>query len=109
MLELTRITVARIDENPALVQTGLDNVERWTRQNGGTLSRAYAEWQAPIRRHPWPELRRMLLEESEEGLIRVHEACCSATARELCQVSGGFVPLHAANSMGCALGAVHTE
>ena len=66
-LELTRITVARIDENPALVQTGLDNIDRWLRQNGGTLPRAHAEWQTLIRRHPWPALRRMLLEESDEG------------------------------------------
>ena len=52
VLELTRFTGDRIDENPALVQRGLDNIERWARQNGGSLLRGHAEWQALIRRHP---------------------------------------------------------
>ena len=32
VLELTRLAVTRIDENPALVRTGLENIERWTRR-----------------------------------------------------------------------------
>ena len=66
-LEPTRIAVARIDGNPALAQTGLDNIERRARQDGGHLPRAHAEWQTLIRRYPWPELRESLLEESGQG------------------------------------------
>ena len=67
VLELARITVARIDENPALLQVGLDNIERWTRQKGGYLPRCHAEWKQLIETHPWERLREMLLEESDEG------------------------------------------
>ena len=67
VLVLTRLAVARVDEDPALVQTGLDNIGRQARQNGGTLPQAYVEWQPLIRRHPRLELRRMLLKESDEG------------------------------------------
>ena len=66
-LALTRLAVARIDSNPRLVQVGLDNIERWTRQNGGYLSPAHAEWKALIEQHPWQQLRRILLEDSDEG------------------------------------------
>ena len=67
VLELTRITVARIDANPALARIGLDNIERWTVQKGGYLPRCHAEWKHLIETHPWEKLRKMLLEESDEG------------------------------------------
>ena len=67
VLALTRIAVARIDEDPALVRIGRENIERWTRQNDGYVPRCHAEWLALIERHPWRELREMLLEESDEG------------------------------------------
>lgn len=67
MLELTRITVARIDEQPSLVRTGLENIERWTRHKGGYLPRCHAEWKTLIEQHPWETLREMLLEDSDEG------------------------------------------
>lgn len=67
VLALTRITVARIDEDPSLVQIGLENIERWTRQKGGYLPRCHAEWKTLIETHPWKRLREMLLEESDEG------------------------------------------
>ena len=66
VLELTRISVARIDENPSLVRIGLENIERWTRQRG-YLPRCHAEWKELIERHPWERLREILLEESDEG------------------------------------------
>ena len=66
VLELTRLAVTRIDENPALVRTGLENIERWTRQRG-YLPRCHAEWKELIERHPWERLREILLEESDEG------------------------------------------
>ena len=67
VLELTRITVARIDEDPSLVRVGTENIERWTRQKGGYLPRCHAEWKQLIEQHPWKVLREMLLEESDEG------------------------------------------
>ena len=67
VLALTRIAVARIDENPELVRIGMENIRRWTRQRGGYLPRCHAEWQELIERHPWEKLREMLLEESDEG------------------------------------------
>ena len=66
-LELARFAGARIDGDPALVQTGQDNIEQWTRQNGGCAPPEYAEWRALIERRPWPELRRMFLEESDKS------------------------------------------
>ena len=67
VLELTRIAVKRIDADPNLVRIGLENIERWTQSKGGYLPRCHAEWKALIERHPWKELREMLLEESDEG------------------------------------------
>ena len=67
VLALTRITVARIDEDPSLVRIGLENIERWTRQKGGYLPGCHAEWKALIETQPWERLREMLLEESDEG------------------------------------------
>ena len=67
VLALTRITVARIDEEPALVHIGLENIRRWTRQKSGYLPQCHAEWQRLIEEHPWERLREMLLEESDEG------------------------------------------
>lgn len=66
VLELTRLAVARIDEDPALVRIGLENIERWTRARGH-LPRCHAEWKALIEKQPWERLRQMLLEESDEG------------------------------------------
>ena len=67
LLALTRIAVARIDEDPNLVRTGLENIERWTAQKGGYLPPCHAEWKTLIETHPWKELREMLLDESDEG------------------------------------------
>ena len=67
VFELTRITVARIDRDPSLVQVGLDNIARWTRQKGGYVPPCHAEWKALIQEHPWPELRALLLQDNDEG------------------------------------------
>lgn len=66
VLELTRLVVTRIDENPGLVRIGLENIERWTRQRG-YVPRCHAEWKELIEHHPWDRLRELLLEESDEG------------------------------------------
>ena len=67
VFELTKIAVARIDRNPSLVQAGLDNIERWTRQKGGYVPLCHAEWKALIEERPWPELRTLLLQDNDEG------------------------------------------
>ena len=67
VLEMTRVVVAKIDRDPALVQVGLENIERWTRQKKGYLPRCHAEWKELIETHPWERLREILLEESNEG------------------------------------------
>ena len=67
VLEMTCLTVAKIDPDLSLVQLGLDNIERWARQKGGYLPNCHAEWKALIEQHTWKELREMLLEESDEG------------------------------------------
>ena len=67
VFELTKIAVAKIDRDPSLVQIGLDNIERWTRQKGGYLPLCHAEWKTLIETRPWVELRRLLLEDSDEG------------------------------------------
>ena len=67
VFELTKITVAKIDRDPSLVEIGLDNIARWTRQKGGYLPACHAEWKALIEEHPWAKLRALLLEDSDEG------------------------------------------
>ena len=67
VFELTKIAVARIDRDPALVEIGLDNIERWTRQKDGCLPPCHAEWKALIKERPWPELRALLLQDTDEG------------------------------------------
>ena len=66
-LEMARVIVAKIDRDPTLVRIGLENIERWTRQDKGYLPRCHAEWKELIERHPWEKLREILLEESDEG------------------------------------------
>ena len=67
VLEMTRITVEKIDRDPTLVPTGLENIARWTRQKRGYLPRCHAEWKKLIETHSWERLREILLEESDEG------------------------------------------
>ena len=67
VFELTKIAVAKIDRDPSLVQVGLDNIERWTRQKEGYVPLCHAEWKALIEEHPWEKLRTLLLDDSDEG------------------------------------------
>ena len=67
VLEMTRITVARIDESPKLLRTGRENIESAARRNDGHLSLSQTEWLELLEKHPWSEIREMLLEESDEG------------------------------------------
>ena len=65
-LEMARIVVQRIDADPALHGIARENLERWRRHAGGTLTRAHREWEALLER-PWSEIRTVLLDDSEEG------------------------------------------
>ena len=67
VLEMTRVIIEKIDRDPALVRVGLENIERWTRQQGGYVQRCHVEWKELIETHPWERLREILLEESDEG------------------------------------------
>ena len=67
VLALTRIAVARIDRDPALVRVGLESIERLARRRGGTLATCHVEWKTLIETRPWGELRTLLLEHSDEG------------------------------------------
>ena len=66
-LEMTRITVARIDECPELLRTGRENIEDAAHQNDGYVPKASTEWLEILETRPWSEIRKMLLEESDEG------------------------------------------
>ena len=63
---MVRIVVQQIDADPALRRIARENLERWRRHAGGTLTHAHREWEAILER-PWSEIRTMLLDESEEG------------------------------------------
>ena len=64
-LDLARIVVARIHADPELMQVTHGNLARWRRRRGG-LSRAHREWMEILSR-PWAEIRKILLDESDEG------------------------------------------
>ena len=65
---MTRVIVAKIDREPALVRIGLENIEHWTRQKEGYLPPGHGEWKELIETHPWQRLHETLLEESDEVL-----------------------------------------
>lgn len=90
VLEMTRLAVAKIDQDPTLVRTGLDNIERWTRQRGGYLPGCHAEWKALIEQEPWTLLREMLLAETDEGqrLRSSHPFITLVTEEERAKIYG---------------------
>ena len=64
-LDMASIVVVRIDAEPGLIHVAHDNLARW-RRHGGGLSRAHREW-VEILERPWAEIRKVLLDESDEG------------------------------------------
>lgn len=60
LLRLVAAVVSRIDREPALFSVLTENVRHWPDE------RLRREWEE-ILRLPWPELRAMLLAESDEG------------------------------------------
>jgi len=67
-LELGRRTVARLRQQPQLLQLAHDNLTRWTKQNANApaLLRCYAEWRELLN-HPLEEICTALTSENEEG------------------------------------------
>ena len=64
-LEMAKIIVQRIDDDPTLIEVAhryLGDEER----RHGKLCRASREWRKILTR-PWSEIRRLLLDESDEG------------------------------------------
>ena len=65
-LEMARLIVEKIDADPGLFQVAHENLQRWKHIGGGTLPRCREEWKALLQR-PWDQVRRILLDESDEG------------------------------------------
>ena len=66
-LEMTRLTVAKIDADPNLVQVGVEKMKQWRRQRDGYQPNCLDEWEEFIATEPWQKLRERLLEGSDEG------------------------------------------
>ena len=62
---MARIIVKRIDADPTLVEVAHRNLENEERRRG-RLSRASREWKEILSR-PWAQVRKILLEDSDEG------------------------------------------
>ena len=67
-LEMGRRVVARLREQPALLQIARDNLDRWLRRNADApaLIRCYREWLAILER-PLGEICQTLCADTEEG------------------------------------------
>lgn len=65
VLDMCRLIVQKIDEEPRRFEIAHENLarerERWDR-----LTQARQEW-AELLKRPWPEIRAILVEESDEG------------------------------------------
>ena len=67
ILERHKLTVAKIDEDPSLVEIAVQNLERWRALDPERPKPWNIEWMDIIKSKPWSEIREMLLEDSEEG------------------------------------------
>ena len=65
LLDMCRIIVEKIDADPGRFAKAHERLYQ-ERVRRGTLSRASREW-AGILKRPWPEIRAILLDESDEG------------------------------------------
>ena len=66
-LTMTRLIVAKIDQDPSLVQVGVENMKRWRLQRAGYQPLCLDEWEELIVTEPWERLRERLLDPSDEG------------------------------------------
>ena len=65
-LDHARLVAARIDADPTLIGLAHEHLERAC-QLRGWLSRAQTEWLQILVRYHWPEVRAILVQETEEG------------------------------------------
>src|SRR5436309_6938851 len=67
-LEMSRRVVARLREQPALLQIARDNLARWVCQNADApaLIRCYREWLAILER-PLDDICQILCDDTAEG------------------------------------------
>ena len=66
-LAMARLVAEKIDRDPGLLQVAIDNLERWAHMDEHVLPPALVEWQELIARHSWPELRAILIQDTDEG------------------------------------------
>ena len=67
ILERHKLTVAKIDADPSLIEIAVENLKRWMALQPGRPNLCNIEWMEIIETKPWSEIRKMLLEESDEG------------------------------------------
>ena len=65
-LARARLVVEQIDAQPTLLNIAHENLAKWRKSRGGTLTAAHQEWERILER-PWEEVRAILVEESDEG------------------------------------------
>ena len=65
-LEMAKLIVEKIDADPSLFRVAHENLQRWRRVRGEALPRCREEWKELLKR-PWSQVRRILLDESDEG------------------------------------------
>ncbi len=65
LLDMCRLIVEKIDADPRLFTKARQRLDQ-ERKRRGNLSHASREW-AGILERPWPEIRTILLDESDEG------------------------------------------
>ncbi|HVT44290.1 MAG TPA: hypothetical protein VMT00_07860 [Thermoanaerobaculia bacterium] len=71
-LEIARRIVARVDADPAWLEHARRVCARWVERG----NRPAREWMGILER-PWPEIRRILIEDSEEGRrLRQNDPFC---------------------------------
>ena len=66
VLDLCRLIVQKIEEDRTRLRIAIDNLNR-QHERQGRLSRASREWVEILATKSWPEVRSLLLEESDEG------------------------------------------
>ena len=64
-LDMARLVVTKIEEDPMRFQIAYENLAR-EQQRSGTLTQARQEWLEILKR-PWPNIRAILLDHSDEG------------------------------------------
>ena len=65
-LDHARLAAARIDADPTLIGLAHEHLERAC-QVRGWLTRAQTEWLRLLLRYPWPEVRAILVQETDDG------------------------------------------